>query len=557
MAADKNYCVMNHQKYSYAKGDNLKGLQDEQNREADYYNDIVYADKTKQNVALVYSNDFEGDMYKLCKEYGVEVKDDSVLMIGTVYTMSPEWLEEKCKKDKDGNYTDESKELIESYFYDCVDFHKQHYGIVISAHIHYDQTTPHLQVYSVPILRVPTLHNYYIEAEEKTVKTAITEKQKSAIIKRYEKAKKTLEKVEKMRDDKADKVKLVDKAKKALKAAEISKKEAEAGEHTEVKLVAKKGADGKQIRISEEGTPEEYKERLKQPKIRKREKVKDENGRVVTHWALGGNFALGGASDLSKQQTEFAEKVGAKYGLERGVIRVGTDEYRAHRTSKQHQVEQLEKQNANLVSIISQNTFEIMGLDTEVSVKKDRIAVAQKKLDSLNERVEEASEDLSRLQGIADDTRENYRASVVAKEAAADYADEVREQAEAAMLDRRDAYNKQAEAEYNAFLQRMAEKEREAEEKLDKWLEEQKKQIKVDTSDVQADLIDFLKRCHCTDKDGNRITWLDAYVIHREKAIEAKASQRKKERRDAYSSDAFEDELAKYRDSNFNILSKF
>ena len=365
-----NYCVMNHQKYSYAKGDNLKGLQDEQNREATYYNDIIYADKTNENVALVYSDDFEGDVFRLCKEYGVAPNDDSVLLIGTVYTMSPEWVNENCDTDENGSYTEASKRLMESYFNDCVEFHKQHYGLVISAHIHYDQTTPHLQVYSVPILQVPTLHNYYVEAEEKTITKAITKKQADAIKKRYEKAKKNLEKVEKLDDEKVEKTKLVDKAKKALKAAEIEMKEAEAGEHTETKLIAKKDANGQQIRISEEGTPEEYKARLKQPKIRKKEQVKDEHGRVITHWALGGNFALGGAADLSKQQTEFAEKVGKKYGLERGVIRVGTDEFRQHRTSKSWQVEQLREQEQDLTQEIATGVKRLLSISADVSDKE-------------------------------------------------------------------------------------------------------------------------------------------------------------------------------------------
>lgn len=45
------------------------------------------------------------------------------------------------------------KETLENYFKDCLDFHERHYGAVINAVIHLDESSPHLHVNSVPLVR--------------------------------------------------------------------------------------------------------------------------------------------------------------------------------------------------------------------------------------------------------------------------------------------------------------------------------------------------------------------------------------------------------------------
>jgi hypothetical protein len=57
-----------------------------------------------------------------------------------VYTASPEWFE-----------THSREEMI-AYFEDCLRFHDETYGRAFNAVIHLDETTPHLQVISVPLI---------------------------------------------------------------------------------------------------------------------------------------------------------------------------------------------------------------------------------------------------------------------------------------------------------------------------------------------------------------------------------------------------------------------
>ena len=68
-----------------------------------------------------------------------KVRKDAVRMLDGLYTASPEW------------FADASEEEQEAYFRDCVDFHERYFGEVISARVHLDEATPHLQIVSIPI----------------------------------------------------------------------------------------------------------------------------------------------------------------------------------------------------------------------------------------------------------------------------------------------------------------------------------------------------------------------------------------------------------------------
>lgn len=337
MATNKQYCIMRHEKYHRGR-DNIKGLQAEQNREFEdekYYNDIVFSEKSGQNKIFVYSDDFERDIDKVCEKYNVTIGEDSIVLIGTVYTASPEWFDQ-FEMDADENYTPVAKRQIEKYFLDCLDFHRNHYGVVISAHVHYDQTTPHLQVYSVPIVEVPTLHNYYVEAEE----------------------------IE--RDGKKKKIPLLDD-------------------------------EGHEIRIRDDDcTEKEYKKRLKEHKckIRKREYVTDENGNVVYHVSLGGARALGNAAQLSNDQTEFAQKVGSRYGLDRGEVTMGTPEHKTHRASLNKQLDDLEQKITESQTELADRMRMVLSVSADLDVAREKLESTQQAIQEKQQELEEVEEEI-------------------------------------------------------------------------------------------------------------------------------------------------------------------
>ena len=155
------YCIMNHKKVKCS--DKINGLQAEANREYEdesrYFNNVDL-NMSYQNVTLVHSDDWKKSINDIIEKAGVSVKKDSVLAISTVYTASPEWFE---------NHPDKQEQL--AYFEDCLAFHKQRFGEVFSAVIHYDETTPHMQLVSVPIIETPKFENYWIcKADGKEVK---------------------------------------------------------------------------------------------------------------------------------------------------------------------------------------------------------------------------------------------------------------------------------------------------------------------------------------------------------------------------------------------------
>ena len=99
-------------------------------------------DLTKNNVIIQGSSfNWKKTIDEVTKQHGVKVKKDSVVMLDAIYTASPEFFKNKTKSE------------MMDYFKDCLDFHRKHYGKVISAVIHFDETTPHMHVVSVPIIK--------------------------------------------------------------------------------------------------------------------------------------------------------------------------------------------------------------------------------------------------------------------------------------------------------------------------------------------------------------------------------------------------------------------
>lgn len=137
----EKYCVMNMKKNKRA---DVKGLQEEANRELEEYKNEVKKELTHTNYFFVKTDDWNKKITEILEENGLDENDKSVVLITSVYSASPEWFEGK------------SRDEILEYFSKCLEF-EQRKGEVINATVHFDETTPHMQVATVPVLDVPTV----------------------------------------------------------------------------------------------------------------------------------------------------------------------------------------------------------------------------------------------------------------------------------------------------------------------------------------------------------------------------------------------------------------
>lgn len=142
---DKNmsekYCVMNMKKNKRA---DVKHIQKEANRELEEYKNDVKKELTHTNYYFVKTDDWNEKITEILEENGLEENDKSVVLITSVYSASPEWFKDK------------SRDEVIAYFEKCLEF-EQRKGEVINAVIHFDETTPHMQVATVPVVDVPTV----------------------------------------------------------------------------------------------------------------------------------------------------------------------------------------------------------------------------------------------------------------------------------------------------------------------------------------------------------------------------------------------------------------
>ena len=98
--------------------------------------------KTSQNKYLVKSENYWEDIKKELQKHGIEsYRKDAVVMNDAIYTMSPEAMKKMTEENR------------QQYFSECLEWHKEHFGPVINAVIHYDETTIHMHVDSVPIVK--------------------------------------------------------------------------------------------------------------------------------------------------------------------------------------------------------------------------------------------------------------------------------------------------------------------------------------------------------------------------------------------------------------------
>lgn len=132
------FCIMRTEK---RKRTDLGGIQRENTRTATEYNNRVAPGMDIFNVTLKESNNWLQDIDNEIKAAGAKTRSNSVLALDTIYTASQDFFQGKTNQQND------------DFFKDCLQFHQEHFGHIISAVVHYDETTPHLHVISVPLTK--------------------------------------------------------------------------------------------------------------------------------------------------------------------------------------------------------------------------------------------------------------------------------------------------------------------------------------------------------------------------------------------------------------------
>lgn len=130
------FCVMNIQK---RQKNDITGIQKEATRTATEYNNRVQPGMDFLNVNLIQSNNWMQDIQDEINRAGAKTRSNSVIALDAIYTASGDFFKDK------------STEECNQYFRDCLQFHQRKFGHVVSAVIHYDETTPHLHILSVPL----------------------------------------------------------------------------------------------------------------------------------------------------------------------------------------------------------------------------------------------------------------------------------------------------------------------------------------------------------------------------------------------------------------------
>lgn len=130
------FCVMNIQK---RKKNDITGIQREATRTATEYNNQVQPGMDIFNVNLIQSNNWMQDIQAEIDQAGAKTRSISVVALDAIYTASGDFFKGKSNEEND------------QFFRDCLEFHQRKFGHVISAVIHYDETTPHLHILSVPL----------------------------------------------------------------------------------------------------------------------------------------------------------------------------------------------------------------------------------------------------------------------------------------------------------------------------------------------------------------------------------------------------------------------
>lgn len=140
-----SYCIMRIEKRRRAA---VYGLQIEANRSQtdhtqkgrDFAASDICWELTPFNMHFVRADSWGKAITAAIKDAGAEERKNSVVLLDGFYGASKEW------------FADKSLEEVVDYFKACLAFHERTYGKVLNAVIHFDESTPHLQVASIPLV---------------------------------------------------------------------------------------------------------------------------------------------------------------------------------------------------------------------------------------------------------------------------------------------------------------------------------------------------------------------------------------------------------------------
>lgn len=151
-------------------GSGIGGIERENKREHDYPGSDIDHARSKDNIILMDETNgqrWQSYVDQQIKETGCRVRKDSVKAITSIYSASPEWMQQQ------------SKEQMLQYFRDCLQWHGKTYGKPFCAIIHMDEKTPHMHVTGIPF---QTRENGKIVLSAKTClggRQALAQKQES------------------------------------------------------------------------------------------------------------------------------------------------------------------------------------------------------------------------------------------------------------------------------------------------------------------------------------------------------------------------------------------
>lgn len=149
------YCVMHQQKF---KRQDVKHLQREANREWDdekRYKNKVDLERTGGNFYFVRSDDWNESINDAIRDAGVKERPDSVVLVGSIYTASSEWMRSASKEQK------------LDYFRRCYEWESTRTQ-VINAVVHVDEGGEwHMHTAGVPITDAPDMQVEMIDKVDK------------------------------------------------------------------------------------------------------------------------------------------------------------------------------------------------------------------------------------------------------------------------------------------------------------------------------------------------------------------------------------------------------
>lgn len=144
--SEKSYGIFRFEKRHWNA---LKNIEREANRSVSdrggFSKSMIDWDRTGKNYWLKRTDNWSLAVDELVERYGARRRNDSVCLIDSLYTASPDWIEGLSPDDQ------------ERFFNDCVDFHVRHFcsgrrDLLINAVVHRDETSIHLAVASVPLI---------------------------------------------------------------------------------------------------------------------------------------------------------------------------------------------------------------------------------------------------------------------------------------------------------------------------------------------------------------------------------------------------------------------